>query len=150
MPLQDLWSYNGYYSPSSLSARSKASSPTASPSVARNTATSTRIRTSFIDPSKDSKPLFVTTSDTSRGERRKLGLGGKGGKAIQMPKGCVSEEVLFGTIALLAEALGVHFMNVLLIAGRGEEGEEMDGELNPFPQYDRNLDAYPPRIIGRP
>jgi hypothetical protein len=135
VPSLDLWKYNNYYSEAAIAARNPHSAQVKTgANVSRKGSTPNNKRISGGESS-----ALVTTGQKEGGKirgkavtggagGRKIGLGGKGGKAIVMPKGCVSEEVLFGTIALLAEALGVHTMNALLIAGKKDDGGDVDGE----------------------
>ena len=71
-------------------------------------------------------------TDVGKLRTRGVGLGGKEGKAIIMPKGCISDEVLFEAIALLAMSTG-NALSVMHTAGRPVdsdgylEGEAFDG-----------------------
>lgn len=139
IPSPDLWKYNSYYSEAAIVSRNPHAAATAatgrgSASVSRKASTSSNKRASMVEPSLLVNAVTAAQKEGGkiRGGKssgRRMGLGGKGGKAISMAKGSVSEEVLFGTIALLAEALGVHTMNVLLIAGkRDEDGADFEWE----------------------
>jgi hypothetical protein len=86
-------------------------------------------------------------SNTEKGKSRAirgglgaLGLGGKEGKAIVMPKGCISDEVLFEAIALLAMSTG-NALSAMHTAGRRMDNEG-NLEEEAFDAYDEQLGAF--------
>jgi hypothetical protein len=132
VPSLDLWKYNNYYSEAAIAARNPHSMQAkAGANVSSRTSTSSNKRESNMLVSTVAaaqKEGGKIRGKSAAAGGKKMGLGGKGGKAIVMAKGSVSEEVLFGTIALLAEALGAHTMNALLIAGKKDEDGLMEGD----------------------
>jgi hypothetical protein len=135
VPSPDLWKCNNYYSEAAIAARNPHPVQVkGGANVSSRAYTSSNKRASMVE--SNMLVSTVTAAQKEGGKVRgkgaaggkKVGLGGKGGKAIVMPKGSVSEEILFGTIALLAEALGVHTMNALLIAGKKDDDGHVEGD----------------------
>jgi hypothetical protein len=144
MPPPEPWRYNNYYSPAALAIR-------VSPPPVAGTPMDTHLKhgsKSWISSGENTRSSIVDVADsaTEKGKSRAiggslgaLGLGGKDGKAIIMPKGCISDEVLFEAIALLALSTG-NALRAMHTAGRRVDSEG-NLEEEAFDAYDEQLGA---------
>lgn len=139
------WRYGNYYSPAAIAARASpplAITPETTHTKQGSKAKSTVSEISGYSVGDDASDLGERGKMRgSRGSLGPLGLGGKEGRAIVMPKGCVSDEALFEAIALISMATGSAAYALRIAGRRVDGGGNLQEEAHEI--YDEQLGASP-------
>jgi hypothetical protein len=127
LPPPDPWKYNNYYSEAAIVARN-APPPSRTGSVrsSLNKSKANLVTDPYSNGSASDKAVSRDKKIRPKSAHAPhgYGLGGKNGREIMMARGSVNDEVLFDTISVLSDALGVHIMKALGIAGRKVTGTD--------------------------
>lgn len=125
------WRYNSYYSDTNMSLRH---GPGRASTVKRSGTRGAPVPVSGKRASTAMEALAATTGKPESAVPAKgsgSSAASKQSKGLVIPKGCVSDEVLFEAIALISMALEVHATRVISGAGRSEDAEAQDDLVGP-------------------